>query len=126
MSDRKAKALQMKRALDRQFYQKGIAVAIISGVCYGLFTAFLNLGMSRGVWTTWTTDTLSMFTVTYIIGALGSTTMYFFSALSSISLATLQGKFKDCFRSLCTKPARNLMLLGLLSGPLAGTAYVIA
>lgn len=126
MSDRKAKALQMKRALDRQFYQKGIAVAIISGVCYGLFTAFLNLGMGRGVWTTWTTDALSIFTVTYIIGALGGTTMYFFSALSSISLATLQGKFKDCFRSLCTKPARNLMLLGLLSGPLAGTAYVIA
>lgn len=126
MSDSKEKALKMKQALDRQFYQKGIAVAVISGICYGLFTAFLNLGMGRGVWATWTTDTLSAFTVTYIIGALGSTTMYFFSALTSISLAAIQGKLTDCFRSICTKPGRNLMLLGLLSGPLAGTAYVIA
>ena len=126
MSDHNKKALQMKRALDKQFYRNGIAVAIISGVCYGLFTAFLNLGMGRGVWAGWTTDVLSVFTVTYIIGALGSTTMYFFSALSSVGLAALQGKLRDCLRSLSTKPARNLMLLGLLSGPLAGTAYVIA
>lgn len=126
MSDRKEKALKMKQALDRQFYQRGIAVAILSGVCYGLFTAFLNLGMGRGVWATWTTETLSVFIVTYIIGALGSTTMYFFSALSSVGLAAMQGKLRDCFRSLRTKPAHKLMLLGLLSGPLAGTAYVIA
>lgn len=46
MSDHNKKALQMKRALDKQFYRNGIAVAIISGVCYGLFTAFLNLGMA--------------------------------------------------------------------------------
>ena len=90
MSDNKEKALKMKQALDRQFYQKGIAVAVISGICYGLFTAFLNLGMGRGVWATWTTDMLSAFTVTYIIGALGSTTMYFFSALTSISLSAIQ------------------------------------
>ena len=36
MSDSKEKALKMKQALDRQFYQKGIAVAVISGICYGL------------------------------------------------------------------------------------------
>ncbi len=116
----------LKRLRDRRFFWKGILVASLSGVSYGLFTAFLNWGMSVGVWEGWQAGGLSPFALTFIAGAVGSTLMYGFSALWSLVLSVLQGKLGDFFRTLRTLPGRNLAALALLSGPVAGTAYVIA
>lgn len=128
MDHRLQRATKMKRALDAAFFKKGLAIAIMSGICYGLFTAFLNYGMARGVWTGWQSgeNGMSPFVVTYIIGALGSSMMYTASALWSLGLSGIKGALGDFFRSLNTKPGRMIMLAALMGGPVAGTAYVIA
>lgn len=119
-------AARLKAALDRRFFQKGLAIALISGVSYGLFTAFLNLGLSTGIWANWAAGALSAFAVTYIVSAMGSALMYTCSAIWSLGLSALQGKLGDFFRSIWTKPGRTILVAGLIGGPIAGTAYVIA
>lgn len=119
-------AARLKAALDRRFFQKGLAIALISGVSYGLFTAFLNLGLSTGIWADWAAGALSAFAVTYIVSAMGSALMYTCSAIWSLGLSALQGKLGDFFRSIWTKPGRTILVAGLIGGPIAGTAYVIA
>ena len=124
--DQQQLAREQKRLLDQRFFRKGLVIAILSGISYGLFTAFLNLGMSLGIWAEWAGGVLSVFVVTYIVSALGSALMYTFSALWSMALSALQGKLGDFFRSLWTKPGRTILVAALLGGPIAGTAYVIA
>ena len=45
-----ATALAVRR---RRFLARGIAFASASGVCYGLYTAFLTLAQTQGVWGEW-------------------------------------------------------------------------
>ncbi|MDO4281422.1 MAG: hypothetical protein Q4C56_07320 [Peptococcaceae bacterium] len=126
MEDRQQHALALKRALDARFLRKGIATAIISGVCYGLFTTFLNLGLGEGVWAQWAAGAVSVFVLTYVVSAMGSAMMYTASSLWSLALTIAQGKFTDLLRSINTKPGRMIILAALLGGPIAGTLYVIA
>ena len=61
--------------LSAQFFKKGVFVAILSGICYGLYSAFMTLGMTKGVWADWygpNTAALSAFVITYLLGSLGS------------------------------------------------------
>ena len=41
-------ALAAKQKLSAQFLKKGIAIALISGLMYGFYSAFLTLGMKKG------------------------------------------------------------------------------
>ena len=125
-NESRRRAIQLKAQLDKRFFRKGLIVAILSGISYGLFTAFLNLGMASGIWAAWADGLLSAFALTYIVSALGSALMYSFSALWSLALSAVQGKLGDFFRSLASKPGRMIMVAALLGGPIAGTAYVIA
>lgn len=126
MNEREQRALAMKRDLDRRFFRKGLVIAILSGISYGLFTAFLNLGMDTGIWREWAGGAVSAFAVIYIVSALGSALMYTLSAVWSLLLSAIQGKLGDFFRSVWTKPGRQILVAALLGGPIAGTAYVIA
>lgn len=126
MNEREQRALVMKRDLDRRFFRKGVVIAILSGISYGLFTAFLNLGMETGIWREWAGGAVSAFAVIYIVSALGSALMYTLSAVWSLLLSAIQGKLGDFFRSVWTKPGRQILVAALLGGPIAGTAYVIA
>lgn len=118
---------QMKR-LKGSFFRKGVTVAILSGMSYGLYTAFMTLGMSKGVWADWYgEDTiLSIFVVTYLIGSLGSAINDSMSALWSLGNAGLKGKLGDFGRSINTKPGRMMILAALIGGPISSAAYVIA
>ena len=57
---------------------KGLIFAIMSGVCYGLYTGFLTLAETQGVWGEWFAGTewgsgmpaLSVFTITFTLAAL--------------------------------------------------------
>jgi drug/metabolite transporter (DMT)-like permease len=96
---------------------------------YGLYTAFITLAMSRGVWDDWYGQNLALlsaFTVTYVIGAIGSGINYSLSALWSIGIGGVRGKLRDVTRSLKTKPGRILVLAALIGGPISTTAYVVA
>ncbi len=46
-SSANATAVAAKKKLSSKFFKKGVTVAILSGMCYGLYTAFITLGMSK-------------------------------------------------------------------------------
>ena len=48
-----AAAVAAKKKLSAQFFKKGVFVAIMSGICYGLYSAFMTLGMTKGIWADW-------------------------------------------------------------------------
>ncbi len=123
-----AKAAAAKKKLSSDFFKKGITVAILSGMCYGLYSAFLTLGMSNGVWAEWYggAAALSAFVVTYMLGALGSAINDTISAVWCIGIAAFKGKLGDFARSIKTKPGGVMMVAALIGGPISSTAYVVA
>ena len=120
-------AVRLKAELDKSFFKKGLIIAILSGVFYGLYTAFMTLGMARGVWVGWMSaqTALSAFVVTYLLSALGSALNDTCSGVWSLIQAAIQGKLSDFFRTLKTKPGVVMICAALVGGPIASTCYVI-
>lgn len=121
-----AATAKMKLAAD--FKKKGIIIALLSGLLYGFYTAFMTLGMSKGVWADWygaNTAGLSAFTITFLLGALGAATTDSCSAVWALAIATVRGRLGDFFRCLKTKPGLMMVIGALIGGPLASTAYVV-
>lgn len=124
-----SKAMELKEKMKSNFFKKGVGIALFSGIAYGLYTAFLTMGMSKGVWADWygaNTAGLSAFIVVYLLAALGNAINDTCSAFWAIGNSLVQGKFKDFIRCLNSKPGRIIVGAALLGGPIAGTAYVIA
>lgn len=123
-----AKALAAKKKLSAQFLRKGITIALLSGLMYGFYSAFLTLGMTKGVWSDWygaNTAGLSAFILTYVVAAVGSAVNDTLSAVWALFFAGLKGKVGDFFRCLRTTPGRVMILAALVGGPISSTAYVV-
>jgi drug/metabolite transporter (DMT)-like permease len=123
-----ATAVAAKNKLASQFFKKGIIIALFSGLMYGFYSAFLTLGMSKGVWADWygvNTAALSAFAITYLLGALGSAVNDTCSAGWALLNVGVKGKLSDFFRTLNTKPGRIMILAALVGGPISSTAYVV-
>ena len=121
-------AYKAKKKLSEDFFKKGVTIALFSGVAYGLYSAFLTLAMTKGVWEDWfgiNTMALSAFTLTYILGSLGSAVNDMCSAVWAILFAIKNGKFGDFLRTLNTTPGRMMILAAVIGGPIASTSYVI-
>lgn len=121
-------AIAAKKKLSSQFLKKGIAIALFSGLTYGLYSAFLTFGMTKGVWADWygpNTAGLSAFVIVYVLGAVGSAVNDSCSAVWALVNAGMKGKLRDYFRTLKTKPGLIMVLAALIGGPIASTAYVI-
>jgi len=121
-------AVAAKKKLSAQFFKKGITIALFSGLMYGFYSAFLTLGMTKGVWSDWygaNSAGLSAFAVTYLLGALGSAVNDTCSAVWAIIYASVKGKFGDFLRCINTTPGRMMMLAALIGGPISSTAYVV-
>lgn len=118
------------KSIKSSFFKKGVTVAMLSGVSYGLYTSFLTLGMSRGVWGDWYGKNvmfgLSAFVITYMLGAIGSAINDTISGIWCLIIAAIKGKLGDFFRTLHTKPGAMMMLCAIVGGPIASTAYVVA
>lgn len=112
------------------FRRKGISVAIISGMSYGLYTAFVSLGMDSGDWPSLAGNGESHLISTYaalvLLGLLAGALNDLFSALWSLVNLLIKGKFRDLWPTLRSKPGRIMMGVSLIGGPLAGAAYIIA
>lgn len=122
-------AIAAKKKLSSNFFKKGISLALFSGLAYGLYTAFLTMGMTKGVWGDWygsNTAGLSAFVVAYLLAALANAINDTCSAIWALSYALVKGKFRDFLRCINTAPGRIMILAALIGGPIAGTAYVIA
>lgn len=119
----------IKFEVEKKYRRKGIVIAICSGMSYGLYSAFLTFGMSQGVWADWYGDNslnLSVFVVTFVLGALGSAINDTCSAIWSIVIASIKGKIVDLKKCFFSKPGLIMALAALVGGPIASTAYVVA
>ncbi|AKN32831.1 membrane protein [Clostridium carboxidivorans P7] len=118
-----------KNKLKANFLKKGISIALFSGLMYGFYSAFLTMGMKKGIWADWYGDNragLSAIVITYVLAALGSAVNDTCSAIWAVGYATLKGKLGDFFRCLKTKPGAVMILAALIGGPISSTAYVVA
>ena len=43
----------LREARRKRYFVRGLAFAMASGVCYGLYTGFLTLAQTQGVWGAW-------------------------------------------------------------------------
>lgn len=121
-------ALAAKKKLAADFKRKGVLIALFSGLCYGFYTAFMTLGMSKGPWIDWygaNAAGLSAFAVTYLLGALGAALTDSCSAVWAILIAVVRGRLGDFFRTIKTKPGMVMVVGALIGGPFASTCYVI-
>ena len=121
-------AVKAKMKLSSDFRRKGIIIALLSGLLYGFYTAFMTLGMSKGVWVDWygaNTAGLSAFAITYLLSALGAATNDTASAVWALGTAGVRGRLGDFFRCLKTKPGMVMVVAALIGGPAASTAYVV-
>ena len=116
-----------KLRLDSAFLRKGIVTAVLSGMFYGVYTAFMTLAMSKGVWSEWygQNSGLSAFAVMYLLSALGAATTDTCSAAWAVGIAAFKGKLGDFFRCVKTKPGLIMVAGAIIGGPLASTAYVV-
>lgn len=120
-------AIAAKKKLSADFKRKGILTALLSGLLYGFYTAFMTLGMSKGVWIDWYGENsgLSAFAVMYLLGALGAACTDTCSALWATSFAVIRGRFADFIRTIKTKPGAVMVVAAIIGGPMASTAYVV-
>lgn len=123
-----SKATLYKRRLEAKFFKKGVFVAVVSGIAYGLYSAFLTLGMGKGVWADWYGDntTLSAFATVFILAVLGAGINDLISAVWALIKVAQGGKFQDFILTLKTKPGIIMILAAMIGGPIAGVAYVAA
>lgn len=120
-------ALVAKNKLAADFRRKDIMIALLSGLLYGFYTAFMTLGMSKGVWVEWYGENsgLSAFAVMYLLSALGAATTDSSSALWAMGIAGIRGRFGDFVRCIKTRPGFVMVVAAIIGGPLASTAYVV-
>jgi drug/metabolite transporter (DMT)-like permease len=107
--------------------RRGVVTAVLSGMTYGNYTAFMTLAMSVGVWTTWygPNSGLSDFGVMFLLSALGAGVTDTCSAAWALLLAGIKGKLGDFGRTLKTKPGWVMVAAAIIGGPLASTCYVV-
>ena len=119
------RALEMKSRMQKSYFRKGITVAVLSGMCYGLYSAFVTKGMGTGVWGDWygVHETGIMI---LLLGALGAAVNDSVSAVWCLIIAAIKGKLGDFVRCIPTKPGRVMILCALAGGPMASTAYIVA
>ena len=115
----------LKRRMQRSYFTKGITIAVLSGMSYGLYSAFVTKGMGLGAWGDWYTVHVAGVMIV-LLGALGSAVNDIISAVWCLIIAAIKGKIGDFLRCLRSKPGRVMILCALAGGPIASTAYLVA
>jgi len=126
------RAAEIHAARRRQYFVRGVAFAVASGICYGLYTGFLTLAETQGVWGEWFGGgawggghpALSAFVVSFALAALAGGLNDFFSGVWSLVVCAKNRQLGDLRKTMMTKPGRIMMLCAALGGPLATTAYI--
>lgn len=121
-------AKQKYNARRSAYAKKGVLIAIISGLLYGFYSAFLTKGMAVGIWDFWYYSgeaAISAFVCTYVLGAVGCAVNDTLAAVWMLIIAAVRGCLGDVFRCFKSKPGLMMFLAALAGGPIANTAYVI-
>ena len=109
----------------RSFMTRGIAFAVASGICYGLYTGFLTLAETQGVWGEWFAgstwgngnEALSAFAITFTLAALAAGINDLFSGIWSVLVCAKNHQLGDLRKTLASKPGRVMMLCAAVGGP---------
>ena len=117
----------------RKYFVRGVAFAIASGMCYGLYTGFITLAETQGVWGEWFAGAewgsgqpaLSAFTITFVLAALAAGLNDFFSGIWSLIVCAKNRQLGDFWKTMKTKPGWIMILCAVLGGPFATIAYII-
>ena len=118
----------------RRFLHRGMLFAGVSGISYGLYTAFLTLAQTQGVWGEWISGSawgmgnpaLSAFTVTFALAALAAAINDLFSGVWSVLVCAKNGQLNDLLMTIRSKPGIVMMACSAIGGPIATIAYVVA
>ncbi|MDR2109188.1 MAG: hypothetical protein LBP28_07000 [Coriobacteriales bacterium] len=130
-----ATATQLKAQQARRFFRKGVIIAVVSGILYGIYSACLLAATNTGEWAVWyegyADGGFINLPVTFmmgclILGALGSGINDTISALWMLAKAAAKGKLADFGRCLKSKPGIVMIVCAVIGGPVASTAYLIA
>ncbi|WP_283170940.1 hypothetical protein [Curtanaerobium respiraculi] len=110
------------------FFRKGVTLAVLSGIMYGLYTGFITLAEGQGIWGAWFGGqaALSAFAVTFILASLASGINDLLSGVWSLIFAAVHGELGDFARTCASKPGRVMMLCAIVGGPGGATLYVVA
>ena len=123
----------LREQQQRRFFVKGIAFAIASGICYGLYTGFLTLAETQGVWGRWFAgeswgngqNALSAFMITFTLAALAAGINDLFSGVWSLLVCAKNRQLGDFWKTVKTTPGRIMMLCAAIGGPFATIAYIV-
>ena len=118
----------------KRFTTRGVAFAMASGICYGLYTAFLTLAQTQGVWGEWFAGgpwgsgfpALSAFTITFVLAALAAGLNDLFSGMWSLAVCAQNRQLGDLWKTVRSKPGITMILCAVIGGPFATICYVVA
>ena len=118
----------------RKYFIRGVAFAMASGICYGLYTGFLTLAQTQGVWGEWFAGSewgggqaaLGAFAVTFALAALAAGINDFISGIWSLIVCAKNRQLADLWKTVKSKPGLVMMLCAAIGGPFATIAYVVA
>ena len=124
---------QLREERRRKYFVRGVAFAIASGMCYGLYTGFLTLAETQGVWGEWFAGepwgngnpALSAFVITFVLAALAAGINDFFSGIWSLAMCAKNRQLGDFWKTVKTKPGWIMILCAVIGGPVATIAYII-
>ena len=118
----------------RKYFIRGVAFAMASGICYGLYTGFLTLAQTQGVWGEWFAGlewgggqaALSAFVITFALAALAAGINDFISGIWSVLVCAKNRQLGDFWKTVKSRPGLVMMLCAAIGGPFATIAYVVA
>ena len=123
---------ELREQRRKRYFSRGIAFAIASGICYGLYTGFLTLAETQGSWGAWFAGEgwgghapLSDFTITFVLAALAAGLNDVFSGIWSLAACAKNHQLGDFWKTVKTRPGHIMILCAAVGGPLATTAYII-
>lgn len=126
-------AIELREERRKSYFTRGIAFAIASGICYGMYTGTLTLAETQGVWGEWFAGgpwgggkpALSAFVITFVLAALAAGINDVFSGVWSLVVCAKNRQLGDLWKTVKTKPGRILILCAAIGGPLATIAYIV-
>lgn len=129
--DQRVQELREERR--RRYFVRGVSFAIASGICYGLYTGFLTLAETQGVWGDWFAGAewgqgkpaLSAFAITFVLAALAAGLNDFFSGVWSLLMCAKNRQLGDFWKTVKTKPGLIMILCAIIGGPVATICYII-
>ncbi len=120
-------AAELRAEQKRRFFRRGVTFAVMSGVCYGLYTSFLTLAETQGPWGDWFGDRsrLSTFTTAFVLAALAASLNDLWSGIWSVVSCAVHGQLEDLGKTVRTRPGRMMVLCAVVGGPFATVCYVV-